>query len=76
MVSIQPILLKGQVHDGLAMLELFVREFVEILGRIDLELLLQYHQALRDRDSTQVLLNNAGNKPKKICSENGLARSS
>jgi hypothetical protein len=42
MVLVQPILLKGQIHDGLAMPELFVRQLVQILGWIDPEFLVQF----------------------------------
>jgi hypothetical protein len=42
MVLVQPILFKGQIHDGFAMPELFVRQLVQILGWIDPEFLVQF----------------------------------
>jgi hypothetical protein len=42
MVLVQPILLEGQIHDGLVMPELFVRQLVQILGWIDPEFLVQF----------------------------------
>jgi hypothetical protein len=47
MVLVQPILLKGQIHDGLAVPELFVRQLVQILGRIDPEFLVQLGEGRR-----------------------------